>query len=211
MNYRSDIERVFAGKAFLRPLFYSYPHGLRFELSEGGSAVEQFVTAMNKAQSICADIFEGQKSVLICLSVALADSRFSHREPLRALRAAGIRIPKQRSLWLEPDLAVAQANEDTPQCVVAFESPAPVNHGLLWTALAIDFGSIQPNPGCTVRLFNLDRGVMIFPYDDRGMDVVGPNQDFLTGLYHRHNHLLLDYDRTLMCKVFEPGAQSTTT
>jgi hypothetical protein len=41
MQLQKEIEAIFEGKAFLRPLFYSYPGGLRFELSEGGSAIEE--------------------------------------------------------------------------------------------------------------------------------------------------------------------------
>jgi len=40
--------------------------------------------------------------------------------------------------------------------------------------------------------------VMIFPYDDRGMDVVGPNTDLLLQLYRHHHAYLLDYNRPVM-------------
>ena len=57
---------------------------------------------------------------------------------------------------------------------------------------------IQPNPGCDVYLFNLQKKVVVFPYDDRGMDVVGPNRELLAVLYKRHQSYLLDYDRHAM-------------
>jgi len=37
MNLELEIESIFEGKAFFRPLFYSYPGGLRFALSETGA------------------------------------------------------------------------------------------------------------------------------------------------------------------------------
>lgn len=43
---------------------------------------------------------------------------------------------------------------------------------------------------------------MVFPYDDRGMDVAGPNKDLLSQLYHQHNIYLLDYDRCAMDNTF---------
>jgi hypothetical protein len=34
VNLQIEIERIFGCNTFARPLFYSYPGGLRFELSE---------------------------------------------------------------------------------------------------------------------------------------------------------------------------------
>jgi hypothetical protein len=39
-------------------------------------------------------------------------------------------------------------------------------------------------------------------YDDRGMDVVGPDRSRLTELYRRYNDYLLDYDREIMDSVY---------
>nr|WP_259641718.1 DUF3885 domain-containing protein [Pseudomonas salomonii] len=47
---------------------------------------------------------------------------------------------------------------------------------------------------------------MIFPYDDRGMDVVGPNTDLLLQLYRHHHAYLLDYDRPVMDITFTKHA-----
>lgn len=53
MSLRASIEDIFQGRAFARPLFNSYPGGLRFELSEGGSNVTIFLGAMRKVRQIC--------------------------------------------------------------------------------------------------------------------------------------------------------------
>ena len=47
MDLKHEIETIFEGRAFLRPLFYNYPGGLRFELAEGGTAIEQFLLALS--------------------------------------------------------------------------------------------------------------------------------------------------------------------
>lgn len=52
MNLQCAIDRIFEGKAFTRPLFYSLPGGLRFSLSETGSSIEQFLLALRKAAAI---------------------------------------------------------------------------------------------------------------------------------------------------------------
>jgi hypothetical protein len=68
--------------------------------------------------------------------------------------------------------------------------------------LAKDFGAIQPRANCAVYLFNLPKRVMVFPYDDRGMDVVGANTELLLQLYQRHHAWLLDHDRAAMEATF---------
>ncbi|MHC8338757.1 DUF3885 domain-containing protein [Pseudomonas sp. HLT2-19-2] len=44
-------------------------------------------------------------------------------------------------------------------------------------------------------------------YDDRGMDVVGPNKDLLSQLYRQHHTYLLDYDRHTMDTTFAGPAR----
>lgn len=48
VNLQIEVERIFGCNTFARPLFYSYPGGLRFELSESG-VIDQFLTALRKA------------------------------------------------------------------------------------------------------------------------------------------------------------------
>jgi hypothetical protein len=43
---------------------------------------------------------------------------------------------------------------------------------------------------------------MVFPYDDRGMDVVGPNRSLLAGLYSKHHRYLLGHDLPAMKATF---------
>ncbi|WP_236181802.1 DUF3885 domain-containing protein [Pseudomonas sputi] len=200
MNLHLEIERIFTDQAFARPLFYSCPGGLRFELSETGGMIEQFLLALRKSTEICADIFSGEPTLVTCLRFHSDGQRFAHRSLLQSLRSAGIEIPAQRSIWSEPTDPDDWFCESEPEYWInlAFETPARLLQALLWCALAADFGAIAPNPRCAVYLFNLKAGVMVFPYDDRGMDVVGPNKALLSRLYHRHQTYLLDYDRPAM-------------
>jgi hypothetical protein len=207
MRLRSEIESIFEGKAFLRPLFYSYPGGLRFELSEGSSAIEQFLLALRKATTICADIFPVGKPITVCLRAFGKPNLFAYRKLLSELRAAGISIPRSRCLWLvapSPDDDFDD-EDDIFWLHIAFEAPASLLQNLLWSAFATDFGSIRPRPRCNIYLFNLSDKVMVWPYDDRGMDVVGPNHLLLSQIYSKHSQYLLDYDRQTMAATFEPS------
>jgi hypothetical protein len=203
VDLHSEIEKVFGGKAFARPLFYAYGGGLRFALSEGGGTIDQFLLAIRKAHEICSDIFDAP-SMVACLRVRSEGSAFGHREVLRELSSAGITIPRAKSVWVETVPPGDQFDPLIEEWVVsvAFDAPATSLQSLLWCAFAGDFGSIRPRPMCDVYLFELAKGVMVLPYDDRGMDVVGPNHVLLRDLYRRHHRYLLEYDRASVERTF---------
>ncbi|MDF0732408.1 DUF3885 domain-containing protein [Pseudomonas entomophila] len=85
---------------------------------------------------------------------------------------------------------------------LTFEVPVSLLETLLWCALAKDFRVIQPNPGCDVYLFNLNNKILAFPYDDRGMDVVGSNRELLFALYEKHQRYLLESDHPEISAMF---------
>ena len=204
MSFRQQIEALFQGKAFERPLFYKHPGGLRFELSETGSYLEQFLRALHKAMTICADVFPTGSTLTICLRVHTKSNPFAHRAASRELRNAGIRLPKTREVWLEPLDPDDWFEKTEPEwwLNVVFEVSLELMQNILWCAVARDFATIKPNPGCLLYLFNLQNGLMVWPYDDRGMDVVGPNHEMLAGLYTKHSGWLLEHDWAEMDAVF---------
>lgn len=117
MTFRHTIETTFSGRAFLRPLFYSCLDGLRFELSEGETAIDRFLSAHRKASEICADIFDENDRLTVCLhSYHYDESRFSYRDVLRSLSDAGIRIPALRQMW-----STGRDNEGLSSVYLAFE------------------------------------------------------------------------------------------
>lgn len=203
MSLQQEIQRIFGERCFERPIFYNNPGGLRFELAESGNAIDRFVTALSKAMIVCRDVFEDQTHVLVCLREHSTYARISARETVKALRDVDIEAPRERSIWREPIAASEWFDEDRPEYWINIAFAVPLKHlqTLLWFALASD-SSIQPNPSCQLYLFNLQEQLMVWPYDDRGMDVVGPHHARLRQLYQRHNALLLDYDREQMDAVF---------
>ncbi|WP_147473155.1 MULTISPECIES: hypothetical protein [Pseudomonas] len=127
MNLELEIERVFGGKAFVRPLFYSYPGGLRFALSETGGVIEQFLSALQKSTKICSDVFVGETALVACLRIHSGSNQFAHRAAIQALRSAGIDIPTERSVWSEEiDPAEWYCENDPEYWInVAFEGKRP--------------------------------------------------------------------------------------
>jgi len=201
MNLRRKTQEIVGGP-YRYALFYNFPGGLRFGLSESGSPLDQALMALRKATVICDDVFGEEERILVHLEAFAPASRFGLRKILRELRIAGFVIPKPRDVWLE-----AEDQEDTDETVYwvscAFEVSTAKLQNLLWCAVAADFGSsLRPNPRCRVYLFNPQKGIVVHPYDDRGMDVISRRTSALAGLYDRHNDLLLDYDIEAMRQTF---------
>lgn len=200
MNVRLEFEQAFGRGVFLRPLFYRYPGGIRFELSEGDSAVEQFLTALEKARTICDSVFIEAESLTVVLCVPAWGGKFAYRDTLQQLRRAGIRIPKDRSLWLDNEYAAID-EEDNPWIRIAFRASTRLLPNVLWCALAQDLG-IEPAPAGSIYLADIRNRILVFPYDDRGMDVVGPNHVRLASLYKEFRRFALEHDKAQMDATF---------
>lgn len=201
MILREKIQEV-VGDTYRFGLFYRFPGGLRFELSTGGSPLDQVLMALRKATAICDDVFMGEERILVHLQAFASASRFSFRRMLRELQLAGIFIPSVREVWVD------QIDDDDDYGAghwvsCAFEVPVPKLQNLLWCAVATDFASLRPNPHCRVYLLNSHKGIVCHPYDDRGMDVIGRQKSALAELYTRHSDLLLEYDLHVMRQTFE--------
>jgi hypothetical protein len=206
MELRKRIALLTADSIYRHALFYNYPDGLRFKLSEGGHPLDQVLVALRKATTICADIFNSDDVMLVHLQKFAPPSRYQLRSTLRELDLAGITIPPTRDIWLEKDEEDSWGENGDGGCWInmAFELPPAKLQNLLWCALVGDFGPLHPNPHCLVYLVNLKKEIIVHPYDDRGMDVIGGNSSSLRDLYKKHNDWLLGYDMEAMNTTFSP-------
>ncbi len=204
MNIRTQIDNMFEGKAFKRPLFYNYEGGLRFKLSEGGNFLNQFLTAHRKGMEVCSQLFSGCEDITICVKVYGGKTLLSSLSILKSLREAGLYPTSDKEHWSEFDDEWKRDEDyaDSLWHFIAFKAPIEILVNALWCALSSDFGNIEPSPMADIYMFNLNKEVMVFPYDDRGMDIVGPNKKLLKEQYDKFGSYLLDYDREAMDAVF---------
>jgi hypothetical protein len=100
-HYREQMTQVFGNTAFSSALFYQDIRGLRFELSQGGGAIEQFLLAMQKGQAICAEIFAQSSHILVCVTASTdtITSPYPLRKELRELKKLGITLPTHTTIW----------------------------------------------------------------------------------------------------------------
>lgn len=169
MTFREIISELTETGNYRHALFYNFPGGLRFELSEGGSALDQFLTALRKSTVICEDAL-GHNNFLLHLKRFVCTSGFELRQTIRELNLAGIAIPERRDIWSEENEDNDFSDGFWVNC--AFEVSSSKLQNILWCALVTDFSSLRPNPHCLIYLINPKSGIVVHPYDDRGMDVI---------------------------------------
>ncbi|MDX2110307.1 MAG: DUF3885 domain-containing protein [Verrucomicrobiota bacterium] len=204
LQLRNQIQTLFNGTAFRRPLFSQYQGGLRFELSEGRDYLHQFLTAHRKGMEICRALFTESDQVTLCVRIHAGKSSLSCLQAIRALREVRLFPVGYKDYWTEPDDhdETADGHEVHQWHCLAFQMPAHLLQNVLWCAFACDFGSIKPRVQALFYIFDFDREIMLFPYDDRGMDVVCPNKLLLKDLYQKFSHYLLPSERTIMDATF---------
>lgn len=202
---RDEIRRVFGSAALEWGLFYRNVPALRFELSGGDGYVEMFTRAYDRAREILSVVFADTRELTVVLSEVGGGGMRSHLSGFRALRGCGIPLPRPYAAWSE---TTGEEWDHEERGFLAFRcAPAMLNR-LLWGALATEIG-VRPRLVSHLYLADPERGILAHPYDDRGMDVIGPNHTLLRELYTRFDAYLLDYDRARMDEFFA-GPRSPT-
>lgn len=188
--------RIFGRDAFSFALFYSNEPALRFELALGGSSIERFTQAFSRARELTDAALRDATSLVLVASYFGSGRPVRHLPVFRSLRECGIQLSHPRACWVEP-----YEDEGEQRTFIAFAVERSALVGILWGALATSLG-IQPRLLCHVYIADLENGILVHPYDDRGMDVIGPNRQRLSDLFHRFPEYLLDYDRDRMEAFF---------
>lgn len=205
MKYRQHIETLANGQPYRHALFYKLPGGLRFLMADECYSFAGVLSALRKASIVCDDVFAGSATILVHLQRYATPSRFDMRATLRQLALAGIAIPRAREIWAELAPPDYPGDDDENWWINAvFELPQSHLASLLWCAFATNFWQLRPNPHCLVYLINPASGLIVNPYDDRGMDVVGNNHAALRQLYLKHRDWLFAYDLEAMDSTFAP-------
>ena len=199
MNIKDKIHQQFGLSALESPIFYSNPGGLRVELSTGGSYLHQFLTAHKKASEICEFLFNDITKILLVIEY------FGHESPLHCLGVA--KQLKDLELWPKAKkqhwfVREKDSSVSFGQHFIAYEVSTEFIDNILWSNIASDLG-VKPRANCRLHIFDFTQGVHVFPYDDRGLDIVGPNSNLLGVIYHKFKNYLLDYDIEIMRETFE--------
>jgi hypothetical protein len=196
VNIKAKIENTFGEKSLDHALFYNHQAGLRFELSEGESYIEMFISAYQKAEKILQSAFEGSERIVICLAYYGEDTILENLSSLKGLEDCQITVNNPES-WEKYD-----SEDESKRIFIAFTSNKKEIKKVLWGVLATELG-ITPQIGCTAYFIDFNNKIIASPYDDRGMDIIGSNKQRLQMLYTKHQNYLLNHDINEMKKHYK--------
>lgn len=198
MSLKQQIENAFGDKSLDHALFYNHEGSLRFELSIGPSYIEMFLQAYEKAKKIIDFAFSESNSLCVCVAFVCEGRFISSLSTFKSLRDCQIKIPSNYEAWQKyyPD-------DEYTRTFIAFRLDRSELPKFLWGILANELG-IRPRFKCDLYIYDAELGVMAHPYDDRGMDLIGPNKSLLEKIYNNFECYVLDYDRNEMNRYFKP-------
>lgn len=189
VEIRNKIEKIFGEESLEHAIFYNQDSGLRFELSNSGSYIKMFTTAFNKATEILNSIIGEGEELYVCISFPNQGTLLSNISVFRELKNCQITVPRKKyDAWQKyyPD-------DEFTNTFMAYKISPDEIHKYLWGALGSELG-IEPTFNCKIYFINFKDKILAHPYDDRGMDLIGPNKTLLKKIYETYQSYLLEYD-----------------
>ncbi|GAB3227853.1 hypothetical protein GCM10027346_11680 [Hymenobacter seoulensis] len=183
------------------PLFHNWPIYLRFDLQDDALATSDdayFQEVVRRASLLFQAVFAPTDSVLVVYQY----SRYK-RHRLR------------NSNFLIQQLSVRKADVHFQRIVYPHffaphqwsrahfvTSASQIPHAAILAAIANQDFCRTPALHGQVFFLNQRTGLAFHMYDDRGLDILGPDAESLLHLYEAYNELILDYDRTRITALF---------
>ncbi len=189
------------------------PFSLRFELSDGehvGRQVTKFINSFERARALARLALPGERIVGIIAGFPepslMAGAEWREWTTGTAFdHLTNLGVPSDACLaswtgyWWHCDIDDPEMELWEQRAVMLSWEQADI---LLWNQVGQDLG-IAPRAPVQAKLVDLERGICVNAYDDRGMDITAIERAPLEALYAERNDWLLDYDRARMAAVFE--------
>lgn len=188
---------VFGPAALGHAIFYQHKPALRLELSGGETRLDQFSQAYDRARTVTSRAFDHSDRLTVILAAYMGNEKPATGTLLRHARSCGVEVPRQRESVIWP----APTEGEPARSLVAFHMGREALPLLLWGVIAQELG-VRPRLAGELYLADPDQGVLVHPYDDRGMDVIGPNVDLLAALFREFQTWLLVSDYPQMHTYF---------
>ncbi|MBX0292078.1 DUF3885 domain-containing protein [Hymenobacter sp. HSC-4F20] len=184
------------------PLFYSWPFGLRFDLQHEHLSTSEdayFQEVVRRASLLFQATFASNDPVVV------VHQEWRHKRPrirnsnylLQQLSIPKAAIHFQRianpysygsTKWMRAHFSLSASQVPYPSIFAAIGNQ--------------DFGNRKPVLHGDTFFLNQRTSLIFYMYDDRGLDIIGPDVASLRYLYEEFNELILDYDRPQIDALF---------
>jgi hypothetical protein len=181
------------------------PYRLRFELGQGDTYLANFSCAYDRARALArAAIGASPPTAIIAarpnaknpaVAMPVQDGEFGR------LQAMGVHTTPFVAAWRGPSHPLSSTADAEVWQHRALEVSWTEADILLWSNIGQEIG-VRPVAPVISSLVDVDREVMAYAYDDRGMDIVAVSASEIASLYVQFDAWLLDHDRDRMAAVF---------
>lgn len=210
-----QLRQAFGWDDFPQPLFYESRFALRFDL--GGDhemGITRFMQAMDRVRAVASLLFMGSENLTVAIRYygqrAIRPAPANIRRALASVGFAGTIVSLRRMAPRDEDEAeAAPRGYKRFLCVLEVPNRSDQILPFIWASIANEM-PIGPRIYSLAGAYIMDmkRGLILYPYDDRGMDVTATSPGLLRPCYEQFNDWLLDYDRARMQRTFGAGVST---
>lgn len=233
-EYRQFVSDNFQGLKIVKPLFYNWDFGLRFNLQTGDefNSTQQCIDGQGNIIPLIGDTnsdsYFDEVSKRAC---TLFDFNFDNLDEVlivyrdyvfkrRRLKSNSYLFSQIKDFNKSNAIFIRETNLYSPTeknnnyiTSILRVTKEKINYKNIFDAIAnIDFPPRQPRldnifiSNKEVFFINLNKKIIFNMYDDRGLDIIATNIETLRPTYEKFNDWLLDYDRELIEKKFNKNA-----
>ena len=206
----SQIKETFEIQEFPHAMFYEFDHALRFELGGGeefgtNRSMRRFMQAHERANAISHSLFSQSTEIYLLLSSFGLEQPTKKR--LKPLKQCGLKRSNFTYLGRtaeHDDGHIAEFGSDHfRHWDIARLTGKETVSEILLLGIASEM-AITPSFRhlMTAYVVDVDNGLILHLYDDRGMDVVAVHKAPLEDLFYRYTDWLLEYDIARMTEFF---------
>lgn len=201
------LDNNFNGLILKQPLFYNWDLGLRFDLQTTHTGYDGYFEEVRRRASI---LFQSAFDISDRILLVIKDAKYRRRK-LRIGNFVFKQIDnfKKAEISYKVEKRIYSSNECYNVAIVDLIA-SQLNYENILTAIGnSDFPKRYPrldNKGASsnkeVYFINIDKNIIFQMYGDRGLDIIAADKETLRPIYNQHLHLLLEYDKDQIDRLF---------
>lgn len=205
-NYIQFLSENFKGLKINSPLFYNWELGLRFDLQiTDTNNVNYFIEVVKRAKTLFESCFSPTDNIYLILT------NYKYRR--RKIRISNY-VLKQIKNLLKPEIQFTKAYRtyekndrfDIRNIAVLNLAAQRINYENILEAIAhLDFGSEKSNLRMDTEVYfiNIDKKLIFYMYDDRGLDIIAADKATLLPIYTKFNEWILKVNKERIDKIMK--------
>lgn len=189
---------LFPGLVLNPPLFYRWPVGLRFDLGGRAANAEEVDCVVGRATTLFEAVFDTDDTCIVVAQDWPDHPGFPPLFVFAQSNAVGLEMPQDQLELLDQE-----EPEVGPYTLTwAVQQARAFRYQLVFEALANADHARSPAISSRVYFINPGKNVILYMYDDRGLDLIARRKDVLLPIYREFNSWILDYDRATIDRTF---------